>query len=71
MFGIPWRLIVGVIIGAVIVKESQWANEYYDSAKKPVVEAARKAKASWISARPPKDTGPGTACPDTSMADNQ
>ena len=71
MFGIPWRLIVGVIVGAVIVKESRRANEYYESAKKRVGEAARKAKASWTSERPPKDTEPGAGCPETSTADSQ
>ena len=71
MFGIPWRLIVGVIIGAVIVKESRRANEHYDSAKKRVAEAAQKVRESWAAAKPPKDTGPGAACPDTPMADNQ
>lgn len=53
MFAIPWRLIVGVILGAVIVKESRRVSEYYDSARKRIAEAARKAKASWNTAEPP------------------
>ena len=47
MFPIAWRFIVGVILGAVIVKESRWASEFYDSARKKIVETARRGNASW------------------------
>ena len=62
MFAIPWRLIVGVILGAVIVKESRRVSEYYDSARKRIAEAARKAKASWNTAAPSKDSETIGAC---------
>jgi hypothetical protein len=52
MFGIPWRLIVGIILGAVIVKESHRASGAYDSAKRKITEAAREAKDSWDATKP-------------------
>jgi len=55
MFGIPWRLIVGLILGAVIVKESRRACEFYDSTKKKTIEIIRKAKAKWNSSPPASD----------------
>ena len=52
MFDIPWRLIVGIVLGAIIVKESNKASACYDSAKRKITEAARVAKDSWDAAKP-------------------
>ena len=52
MFGIPWRLIGGMILGAVLVKESPGAGKLYDSTKKKIAEAVHKAKASWNTTAP-------------------
>lgn len=69
MFGIPWRLIAGVIIGAMIVKESRRGSEYYDSARRRTAEAIRKAKASWSSPATPESLEPSKPCPEMPTSD--
>ena len=62
MFPIPWRLLVGVIVGSVIVKESRRASEFYDSVKKKIAEVLRKTKAKWNAAELPSDSAVSEAC---------
>jgi len=57
MFDIPWRLIVGIVLGAIIVKESSQASACYDSAKRKIAEAAQEAKDSWDAAKPSEPAG--------------
>jgi len=46
MFTIPWRLVAGVLLGAVIVKESRRVSNYYDSARSAAIDALQKARDS-------------------------
>ena len=62
MFAIPWRFVVGVILGAVIVKESRRTSEFYDTVKLKAAELIRRAKRKWSAAEPDKGPAASGAC---------
>jgi hypothetical protein len=58
MFGIPWRLIVGIILGAVIVKESHRASGAYDSVRAKVLASLDKLRTKPTQNSIPTGDGP-------------
>jgi hypothetical protein len=41
MFGIPWKFLAGVLVGAILVKESDKANETYQQLRRRISEILR------------------------------
>jgi hypothetical protein len=62
MFPIPWRLVVGVVLGAVLVKEFPRVSKFYDSVKERVTELFREANRKWSAAEPPSGSAVSEAC---------
>jgi len=44
---LPWKVLLGIVAGAVLVKEWKRADRLYESARVKLSTAAKKLKESW------------------------
>jgi len=58
-----WKVILGVIIGAVLVKESNSADRFYDSTRARIVASLIKlrARSKKNNTPPEEESGPSAA----------
>ena len=44
MFQFPWRFLIGVVVGAILVKESRGAEKLYETAREKAVSGFDKQR---------------------------
>ena len=58
---LPWRVLLGAVLGAVLVKESRKANRMYDAVRAKAMAMLDKLRPESKPGKLPADDGPGSS----------